>query len=115
MDERAAEYLEGLGLSPSELDGWTVEVAQRAGRDVGVVAMLGSEIHIVSIDPRRAMTRKNTLQFLEPIFAEFGYATTRVPLDITDHKLREVLGFTETWRDDKFTYWAMTALPFQRT
>jgi hypothetical protein len=33
---------------------------------------------------------------------------------VTDHKLREHLGFIETWRDDQFTYWALTELPFQR-
>lgn len=111
-DSRAATYLEQLGLPAVE--GWKFEVARRAGVDVAVVATKGPEIHFVSLTPGRAMTRRNTLQFLEPILAEHGYATTRVPIAETDHKLREHLGFTETWRDHAFTYWALTEIPFKR-
>ena len=61
-----------------------------------------------------AMSRRNTLQFIRPILDEHGFVTTRVPRSETDHKLRTRLGFTETWADDNFTYFALTELPFER-
>jgi hypothetical protein len=50
-DNLAAEYLDELGIDVADFDGWKVEVATRAGRDVGVVVTKGTEIHIVSRDP----------------------------------------------------------------
>lgn len=114
MDPRAESYLRGLGLAPEHLEGWTVEVAKRAGQDVAIVATQGAEIHLVSLVGPRAMTRRNTLAFLQPLLERYGYATTRVPIDETNHKLREHLGFTETWNDGRWRYFAMTALPFQK-
>lgn len=112
--DKARAYLDDLGIPTEELGDWKLEVATRAGRDVAVVATSGTEIHFVSLDEGRAMSRRNTLAFLEPIFTEHGLVTTRVPIAETDHKLRERLGFTETWADENFRYFAMTALPFQR-
>lgn len=114
MDDRAAAYLRDLGIAEQGLAGWDVEVAQRAGVDVAVVVTRGPEIHMVAIAEKKAMSRRNTLDFLRPLLERFGYATTRVPIEITDHRLRETLGFKYTWRDDNFTYWALTELPFQK-
>lgn len=118
MASKLARYLASVGLPGSEpllrKDDWDVQVAQRDGRDVAVVIVKGTEIHFVSLDEKRAMTRKNTLQFLEPIFAEWGFVTTRVPLTVTDHRLREILGFKFQWRDHQFSYWTLFALPFQK-
>jgi len=107
---KAHKYLADLGLDPGD---WSAEVAQRDGVDVAVVVSKGTEIHFVSLGGP-AMTRKNTLQFLTPIFEKFGFVTTRVPVAETDHKLREVLGFRKTWQDAQFSYWMLTELPFQR-
>ncbi len=106
----ADDYLAALGLS---VEGWKKEVATRDGQDVAVVVSKGTEIHFVSLGGP-AMTRKNTLEFLKPIYDEFGFVTTRVPIDVTDHKLRRVLGFKQTWADAQFSYWCMTELPFQK-
>lgn len=116
MAADAREALERLGLQEASLNGWKAEVAQRAGEDVGLVLTKGCEIHFVIFDPlaHRAMSRKNTLKFLKPVFEEFGYVTTRVPIAETDHTLRERLGFTFAWQDERFTYWTLTELPFQR-
>ena len=107
----ADDYLAEMGLS---VEGWDRAVAQRDGVDVAVVVTKGTEIHFISLDEKRAMTRKNTLAFLKPIFDKFGFVTTRVPIDVADHRLRHILGFTQTWQDDRFTYWSMTELPFQK-
>lgn len=74
----------------------------------------GAEIHILPLAEKKAMSRRNILEALEPIFNEYGYATTRVPIGTKDHKLREHLGFKETWRDERFIYFTATQLPYQR-
>lgn len=116
MASKLSRYLASVGLPGSEpllrKDGWDVQVAQRDGKDVAIVIVKGTEIHFCSLDEKRAMTRKNTLQFLEPIFAEWNFVTTRVPLTVTDHRLREILGFKFQWRDNEFSYWTLFHLPF---
>lgn len=114
MDSRAAGYLRGLGIAEKDLAGWDVQVAQRAEEDVALVATCGPEVHIVSIVGKRAMSRRNTIECLARLLDCYGYATTRVPLTETDHKLRITLGFTETWHDNLWRYFALTELPFQR-
>jgi hypothetical protein len=103
-----------LGIAEEDLAGWDVQVAKRAGVDVGLVATRGPEVHIVSIVEKKAMSRRNTLEFLARLLDCYGYCTTRVPLTETDHKLRIALGFTETWQDARWRYFALTELPFQR-
>lgn len=114
MDKRLVDYLASLGVTPAALDGWQVATAQRAGVDVGFVITRGPEIHMLSLVGPRAMTRKNIGQFLHPIVEEHGYATTRVPLAEADHRLREALGFVQTWADANYTYWALTSRPYAR-
>lgn len=114
MDCRLARYLATLGVTPAALDGWTISTAQRGGEDVAFVITCGPEIHFVAIDGKPAISRRNLIAFLAPLLDEHGYAMTRVPLDVTDHKLRTVLGFEHTWSDDVFSYWCLTELPFQR-
>jgi hypothetical protein len=113
MDPRLVRYLETLGVGPDALDGWTVKIAQRDGKDCGFVLVKGPEIHMHAFDDG-AMSRRNILEHMAPILAEYGYCTTRVPIAETDHKLRRALDFEMTWQDASFTYWATTKLPFQR-
>lgn len=114
MNRRLVDYLASLGATPDALEGWTISTAQRAGVDVAFVITRGPEIHMLSLVGPRAMTRRNIAEFLHPIVDEHGYATTRVPLADTDHRLRLALGFTQTWADDSYTYWALTSRPYQR-
>ena len=114
MDQRLVDYLATLGAAPESLDGWTVHTAQRAGVDCGFVITRGCEIHMLSIVGKRAMSRRNIAQFLCPIIEEHGYASTRVPLSETDHKLREALGFVRTWDDGIVSYWMLTHCPFEK-
>ena len=111
-------YLEAVGLPGSEVslrrDGWDVQIAQRDGKDVAIVVTRGTEIHFVSLHEKHAMTRKNTLAFLEPIYREWGFVTTRVPIAETNDRLRDVLGFRYQWRDENFRYFTLTQLPFSK-
>lgn len=91
-----------------------MQVAQRDGKDVAVVITKGTEIHFVSLHDKHAMTRKNTLEHLAPIYAEWSFVTTKVPITETDHRLREILGFKYQWHDANFSYWTLFALPFQK-
>lgn len=100
--------------APAHFEGWNVVTARRGDEDVAHVYTRGPEIHIETLVAGRALTRRNIIEHLAPLVEEFGYATTRVPIAETDHKLREKLGFLQTWQDDKFTYWAMTELPYQK-
>lgn len=95
-------------------EGWKVVTATRCGEDVAKVYTRGPEIHIETLVQGRALTRKNIIEHLKPLIEEFGYATTRVPISETDHKLRTHLGFAHTWDDDKFSYWALTAIPYTK-
>ena len=106
----AIEYLKANGIDPT---GWKVQYAQRDGECAGIVMVRGPEVHIHPMRPQ-ALSRKNIRETLAPILAEHGYVTTRVPLDVIDHRLREHLGFRLTWADDRFTYWALTELPYSR-
>ena len=114
MDARLVDYLASLGATPAALDGWTVHTAQRAGVDVAFVLTRGPEIHMLSIVGPRAMSRRNIVQYLCPIIEEHGYASTRVPIAETDHRLREALGFQQSWADHQYTYWMLTSCPYER-
>jgi hypothetical protein len=114
MDQRLIAYLDALGVDPDALDGWAVHTAQRDGQDVGFVVQKGPELHMLSLSERKAMSRRNIVEFINPVLDEFGYVTTRVPTSETNHRLRVCLGFEQTWQDHQFTYWALTKIPFER-
>lgn len=114
VDSRAVSYLQGLGIAEEDLAGWDVQVARRAGVDVGLVATRGPEVHIVAIVEKKAMSRRNTLEHLARLLDLYGYVTTRVPITETDHRLRVALGFSETWTDARWRYFALTELPFSK-
>lgn len=105
----SAEFIEQLGDS---IKGWTTEPVFRAGREVGLFLYRGTEAHFMSFDEKHAISRKNATHHLSKIFDEYGFVTTRVPIEETDHRLREILGFQFQWSDEKFTYWILTQLPW---
>jgi hypothetical protein len=115
MDKRLSDYLQSIGADSDSLDGWEINTAQRDGEDVAFVIICGPEIHFVSIVGKRAMTRKNIGEYLGGVIEKHGFATTRVSLKETDHKLREVLGFVRTWSDADYSYWMTTKAPFTRS
>ena len=106
--------LSQLGLPKESLDGWECHVAQRNGQDVAMVIVRGCEVHMASLTDKGAISRKNVLQFLTPILDKHGMVTTRTPLSVTDDRLRDKLGFIKTWSDDRWNYFALTELPYQK-
>lgn len=114
MLAQVSKCLADLGLPKEALDGWTCHVAQKAGVDVAMVIVRGPEIHFASLTDSPAISRKNVREFMAPVIEEFGYCTTRVPIEITDHKLRRMLGFTQTWADENYTFWYADTLPFNK-
>lgn len=114
MHHLVSKYLTDLELPPDALDGWVCSIATRAGKDVALTIVRGCEIHFCSLTERPAVSRKNVREAMQPVLAEFGYVTTRVPIAITDHRLREKLGFSFTWADHDFNYFSATALPFEK-
>ncbi|HEY5801856.1 MAG TPA: hypothetical protein VIT92_16665 [Burkholderiaceae bacterium] len=113
MNEIVKQHLASIGIAIDDaaLVGWTATNVHRAGELIGVVYTRGPEIHILPI-VKTALTRFNICRYLAPLIEQYGYATTRVPIAETRHKLRLALGFVQTWADDKFTYWSLTQLPF---
>lgn len=115
MDKRLVEYLATLGVDEKAMKGWTIYTATRDGEDVGFVISQGPEIHILPMVEKKALSRRNIIEFMMPLLARFGYVTTRVPIAETEHRLRTALGFERTWDDENFSYWALTRLRFMRT
>ena len=112
--DRLSSYLEKIGIDDSVLDGWDVQKAYRDGEFVGYVIIKGCEIHMLSTNDSKAMSRKNITEFISPLIDTYGYCTTRVPLSEENHKLRKMLGFVRAWEDEQFSYWTLTEMPFQR-
>ena len=103
----------GVPIEEIKIPGWDCSVARRNGKPCALVITRGTEIHFQSVGGA-AMTRKNTLEYLKPIFDEWGFVTTRTFVGETDHKLRNVLGFKYQWTDGQFDYWTLFALPFAK-
>lgn len=113
-DRVIEQYLEDLGFPRDTLKDWNCQIVQRNGADAYMVLTKGCEVHMASMSHRRAITRKNARETLAPILEEHGWATTRFPLGAVDQKLCDRLGFSHTWDDDRYSYFAMTELPFSK-
>lgn len=114
MDKRLVAYLASLSADPAALVGWNIHTALRDGEEVGFCLSKGPECHILPLVDGKSLTRRNILEFLSPLIAEFGYVTTRVPITETNHRLRTALGFEPTWTDENFAYFALTRLKYAR-
>lgn len=95
-----------------EAKGWLI---RRMKGDAAWAAIAGTEIHFRSVDTRRAIRRNALREFAQQLLDEFGMLTTRVEIDDEDnHRFVKHMGFTDTWADDTYRYYLMTALPFER-
>ena len=112
--KKLQDYLITIDVNDDVLSQWDIKKAYRDGQHVGYVIIKGCEIHMLSTNENKAMSRKNIKEFIEPLIESYGYCTTRVPIAETDHKLREVLGFEHGWSDENFSYWSLTKVPFQK-
>lgn len=77
-------------------------------------AIKGTEIH-VEFHRAGAITRQNIREVLGPLLEREGYATTRVPHgDERSKRFVERMQFAETWGDENYAYYILTALPFSK-
>lgn len=92
-------------------EGWETHVL----RDLGGLLKKGCEVHCV-VNPVfqcRAFRRNEVRAFVAPLLAETGYLATRILHDKPcDFVLR--VGFKKTWSDQRFDYFMLTQLPFER-
>ena len=114
MAPQLSDMLLDLGLPNEVMDGWECRVAQVNGVDSVIFLKKNCEVHMASLTDRKAISRKNVREFVAPIVAEFGYASTRFPLAAIDKKLMRALGFVHSYNDDKYSYWVTTETPFSK-
>lgn len=104
------------GRSPADLAQimaqWVLTPYRCAGLLGGVGLSKGSEFHFLPT-PDFKLDRKAMHAGLAPLFARFGFLTTRVAhADKTNQRFNRLFGFEPTWADTNFQYFMMTKLPF---
>lgn len=96
-------------------NGWAVRFLLVGPYKVAYAAVKGHEVHFKALDPRQAIQRNRLRAFVRELEQEFGYLTTRVEVgDEANQRFVRLMGFTDTWQDDTYRYFCMTALPFER-
>lgn len=93
--------------------GWQI---RRMANGAAFVALMGTEVHFRATDARKAIQRGALRQFAEELLEEFGMLTTRAEIaDEANQRFIQKMGFTQTWTDETYKFYLMTALPFERT
>lgn len=97
--------------------GWEIRAIRVDGIYYGDVMLQDNEIH-VAIAPehrRRGWSRRIARQFFAELLAEKHFLTTRsAPGDDTEAFIQR-LGFIQTNEDERYRYWWLDHLPFERT
>jgi hypothetical protein len=106
-------------ITAARNNGWTTHpMFDGEGHEVAFVAQKGPEIHFQVRDGyrHRAMQRNRIRAFAQERMGDWGYLTTRVPIGMdAEYVFVTRCGFLPTWHDDKFTYFMLTELPFERS
>lgn len=112
---------EELGISTYDLANalhdWEAVPGYIDGVQVAAIIKKGTEVHFAISHEHRGKTinRRRAREFLAPLLEEMGYLTTKLL-----HKYKgqqrfiERIGFKKTWSDDRFNYFMLTELPFER-
>lgn len=87
------------------------------GVQVAAIIKKGTEVHfaIEKAYRKKTICRHRAREFLAPLMEEYGYITTKLL-----HKYKgqqrfiERIGFKKTWSDDRFNYFMLSELPFER-
>lgn len=96
---------------------WNAIAIQDEDQHVGTVITKGCEVHIALVDGYRPKASKRRIikQFLQPLFDEHGYVTTRIMHSrLNEKKFVERVGFTPAWKDENFQYYFLGVMPFER-
>lgn len=121
IDEIRQYLLQNAGMSEAAAESFLdrVEIVpfEHQGNVTLFLLLSGNEVHIL---PRkeflgRAGSRKSIRPVIDNLLAQRGYLTTRIPLDTpAKDRTGERLGFTWTWRDDRYDYYILTRNPFDQ-
>jgi len=111
-----------IGTPPHELEatfaGWEVHYHMENGQRAAAALLKGTEVHfVVAPEWRRKLIRRdNTKAFLRALLDKNGgWLTTRLLIDSAGPAaFIQRIGFTKTWTDGVFNYYALCRLPFER-
>lgn len=96
------------------LVGWELHPFYDGDELQGVAVTKGTEFHCHIADGFK-LNRSVMRGFMRPLFERHGFLTTRVSHeDIANQRFNRVFGFEQTWSDDRFIYYILTELPFER-
>jgi hypothetical protein len=96
--------------------GWETRAIRVDGVYYGDVMLQGNEIH-VAIAPqyrRRGWSRRIARTFFTELLAEKHFLTTRSMIGDDTEPFIKRLGFVQTNEDDRYRYWWLDVLPFER-
>lgn len=121
LEPIVASIRQGLPLAKQDiikyLEDWSVISVEADGQHAATVIAKGSEVHIavaVGYKPK-ACQRRAIKSFLQPLFNQYGFVTTRIPHHrLAQKKFVERVGFKPTWKDDNFEYYLLASMPFER-
>ena len=95
--------------------GWEVKEHRTGGALDGIAIMKGTEFHCQLADGFK-LNRDEMREFLRPLFERNGYLTTRVQHeDMANQRFNRAFGFKKTWSDERFHYYVLYKLPFERS
>lgn len=126
LDPKLAEPIlldiqEESGLSRYDilnaLHDWEAVPGYIDGVQVAAILKKGTEVHFAIDKQHRGKTinRRRTREFLQPLLNEEGFLTTKLLHDRKgQQRFIERIGFKKTWSDDRFNYFMLTELPFER-
>ena len=96
---------------------WAEVLHMKGGKPVARLLCCGAEVHF-EIAPEhrgRVIYRNVTREFLRPVFEKHGMLTTKTEIgDEVNARFLKRLGFKPTWSDDRYDYYMLTALPFEK-
>jgi hypothetical protein len=99
----------------SGLDGWDLEPVFIDGQLAILTMAKGPAFHFHSFGTGRSLTRKMICDYLRPIIAEHGYATTKTPKhDERQNRFNLLFGFSLTHEDEYDRHYRIEALPRSR-
>ena len=87
------------------------------GIEVGEIEQHGTELHCTIKDEYKfnwMLHRQALREFMKPYLAQDIVTTNNEISDIQGIRRTTLLGFEETWRDDRFVFFMLKTLPFER-
>ncbi len=99
------------------LEDWDAMEVKDGDQHAATLIVKGCEAHIaLAPDYRPKACKRGVIKkFLQPLFDEHGYVTTRVRHSrLKEKRFVERVGFTPTWKDDEFQYYFLGSMPFER-